>query len=397
MRSLLTGLMLLLPSGYDEPKTQAPKEQLKAIERAQQEASRQYHKALDEAKSEEKARKAVDDFLARVVQNADAALDLARCYPHDPAALDALVFAIRTAKAGPSDRAERAIVMLTQAHVRDEGMGDVCQQLFIFFHLPVAEDLIRTVLEQNPRPAERGLACHALAHYLTYQARMVRKLRENPAIVKDYEQIRGKSRVERLLREKDPNTLERGAERLLERAISEYRTVPYDRRTLGEVAQDELFELHHLRVGKVAPDIKGEDVDGGRFKLSDYRGKVVVLTFSGNWCGPCRAMYPQEREMVKRLEGKPFAMLSVNTDQDKETLRKAIMAGEITWRCWWDGGVEGPITTRWSPESFPTVYVLDSKGVIRDINKEGEVLNEAVDTLLKEMETAKSRSSASGG
>ena len=46
---------------------------------------------------------------------------------------------------------------------------------------------------------------------------------------------------------------------------------------------------------EVAPEIEGKDADGDAFKLSDYRGKVVVMTFSGNWCGPCRAMYPDER------------------------------------------------------------------------------------------------------
>jgi hypothetical protein len=53
--------------------------------------------------------------------------------------------------------------------------------------------------------------------------------------------------------------------------------------TLGEEAGRELFELRHLRVGKTAPEIEGEDLDGKRFKLSDYRGKVVVLDFWGNW------------------------------------------------------------------------------------------------------------------
>ena len=53
--------------------------------------------------------------------------------------------------------------------------------------------------------------------------------------------------------------------------------------TLGEFAQSELFELRHLRVGKVALEIKGEDLDGVAFKLTDYRGKVVLLDFWGDW------------------------------------------------------------------------------------------------------------------
>lgn len=99
-------------------------------------------------------------------------------------------------------------------------------------------------------------------------------------------------------------------------------------------------------------------------------------------------MYPRERELVKRFKDESFVILSVNTDEDRETLRRSIACGEITWRCWWDGGVEGPITTRWSPEVFPTVYVLDSDGVIRYQNVQGEELDQAVNVLMRESRAA---------
>ena len=122
----------------------------------------------------------------------------------------------------------------------------------------------------------------------------------------------------------------------------------------------------------------------GEFKLSDHRGKVVVLTFSGNWCGPCREMYPRERALLARLKDRPFAILSVNTDPDRETLRKSIREGEITWRCWFDGGRDGPITSRWNVRSFPTVYVIDAEGVIREVGLRGDDLDRAVERLLGE-------------
>lgn len=148
------------------------------------------------------------------------------------------------------------------------------------------------------------------------------------------------------------------------------------------MAESELFEMRQLTIGKMAPEIEGEDIEGKRFKLSDYRGKVVVLTFSGNWCGPCRATYPQEREIIARLKGRPFALVSVKTDEGKETLRKSIESGEITWRCWFDGGVDGPITTAWGVDSFPTLYVIDSKGIIRfKSGREGEI-DKAVEALM---------------
>ncbi len=95
-----------------------------------------------------------------------------------------------------------------------------------------------------------------------------------------------------------------------------------------------------------APEIAGEDVDGKPLRLSDHRGKVVVLVFSGEWCGPCRANAPFFRALLTpEAQAKaPCVVLEVNTDATREPLRKAIAAGEIAWPCWFDGGVTGPIT-----------------------------------------------------
>jgi hypothetical protein len=97
-------------------------------------------------------------------------------------------------------------------------------------------------------------------------------------------------------------------------------------------------------------------------------------------------MYPHERSLVKRLENKPFALLGINSDP-KEKLRDAMKRENITWRSWWDGGnTRGPIATAWGIESWPTIYILDHKGVIRFKGPRGEAMDKAVDQLLKEME-----------
>jgi Thioredoxin-like len=97
-------------------------------------------------------------------------------------------------------------------------------------------------------------------------------------------------------------------------------------------------------------------------------------------------MYPHERSLVKRMEGKPFALVGVNSDQSKEELKKAMEKEHITWRSFWDGGsTNGPIATRWNVQGWPTIYVLDDKGVIRYKNTRGEAMDDAVDALLKKM------------
>ena len=99
-------------------------------------------------------------------------------------------------------------------------------------------------------------------------------------------------------------------------------------------------------------------------------------------------MYPHERSLVKRLADKPFALIGVNSDRDKEKLAKRMAEENITWRSFWNGplGTSGPISTRWNVSGWPTIYVFDHKGVIRYKNVRGKAMDEAVDTLLAEME-----------
>ena len=101
-------------------------------------------------------------------------------------------------------------------------------------------------------------------------------------------------------------------------------------------------------------------------------------------------MYPHERSLVKRLEGQPFVLLGVNSDRDREALKKVMKKQGITWRSFWNGGsTQGSISSAWNVRGWPTIYVLDHKGVIRYKNVRGERMDEAVDKLLAEMKKGK--------
>ena len=97
-------------------------------------------------------------------------------------------------------------------------------------------------------------------------------------------------------------------------------------------------------------------------------------------------MIPHERSLVKRLEGKPFALLGVNSDQEKSETRKRCRTEGMTWRSWFNGGTGGSIAAAWGVHSWPTIYVLDPKGVIRFKNVRGEAMDKAVDQLLAELQ-----------
>jgi hypothetical protein len=122
------------------------------------------------------------------------------------------------------------------------------------------EVLLRALLEKDSRHEVQGQACFALAQLL-------------------------KRRADDLPAEKEPEAVKtrKESEQLFERIVAKFADLKTFRGTMGEKAKNELFAIRFLSVGKPAPEIEGEDQDGVKFKLSDYRGKVVLLDFWGNW------------------------------------------------------------------------------------------------------------------
>jgi thiol-disulfide isomerase/thioredoxin len=151
-----------------------------------------------------------------------------------------------------------------------------------------------------------------------------------------------------------------------------------------KILKDEFPGIKDLFVGATMPELKSKGLDDKETKLSELKGRVVVLDIWATWCPPCREMIPHEREMVKKLKGKPFVLVSISADDKKETLTKFLETNEMPWTHWWEG--RGPLLTQLDIRFFPTIYVLDGKGVIRYKGVRGEAMEKAVETLLKEME-----------
>lgn len=175
------------------------------------------------------------------------------------------------------------------------------------------------------------------------------------------------------------------SERLFREILSSYADVPLGDRPVKVHAEQGLFEIEHLMPGKEAPEITGEDLDGKPMKLSEFRGKVVLLSFWGAWCRPCVMALPRERKLVDRFAGKPFVVVGVNTDHDVKVARGVAAEHGVTWRSWWDRSQLGPITGRYNVTGFPMLYLIDRKGVIRqrDLPPDEELLGAQIEELLK--------------
>jgi hypothetical protein len=205
---------------------------------AQQAFSTAYQAATDDATrqkvAEEKYPK-MDDFASRLFAFADQ-------NPDDANAVDALAWVANYSRA----KAPAAVERLTTRYIESERLGDICRQLG-YNPAPATEAALTKIIEKNPHREVKAQACCALGMYYVNTNR--------PA----------------------------DAEKRFEEVIASYGDVPSYRGTLGESAKSQIHEIRDLAVGKVAPEIEGEDVDGKSLKLSQYRGKVVVLDFWGDW------------------------------------------------------------------------------------------------------------------
>ena len=97
-------------------------------------------------------------------------------------------------------------------------------------------------------------------------------------------------------------------------------------------------------------------------------------------------MIPHERSLVDQLKDAPFALIGVNSDKDKDYYFAEAKTMGVTWRSFWCGskGTSGPIPTKWNVRGWPTIYVIDHKGVIRFKNVRGKQMEESVNALLAE-------------
>jgi len=221
---------------------------------------------------------------------------LAETDPKDPIALTALKQAVQAV--GSTDSAAqitwetnqanyprgntdgsvgRTVDLVLRDHVLSDKLGPVIDRMRYGYRLEYEKCLL-TVLEKNPHHEIQGLTCMVLAQFLNDKLKMIRLARDRPELAECYKIVFGKDYLPRLQKLGEDKLAAR-IEALFERAANEYADVKFRSGSVGETAKAGLYETRYLNVGRVAPDIEGRDQNGTQFKLSDYRGKVVLLYF----------------------------------------------------------------------------------------------------------------------
>jgi hypothetical protein len=232
----------------DQPKPQTPEQQYKHLVQSYDRKVREFQQAMSKAKTPEEVQKLLKEM--RPPDRAEYArklLKLAEDNPKSDFAPDALAWVVNIAGFGPSS--EKARKLLFHDYIKSKALAQITVMLG---DMPSPENikLLRRIIRENPHHQVQGEAHFALGEILVYYQEKA----------KDKE-----------------------AEKQFEKVVKDYGDVKTYRGALAQLAKSQLFELQHLAIGMVAPNIVGTDADGKKFQLTGYRGKVVVLDFWAEW------------------------------------------------------------------------------------------------------------------
>jgi thiol-disulfide isomerase/thioredoxin/uncharacterized cupredoxin-like copper-binding protein len=353
----------------------------KRYEEADANCDREVRKLTDTPEGQAKAEELSKRLDADHAEQFLAAIKLAEANPRSKTGFSALEWVLKIVRSYHLPGGPRALALMNEQYAQEPEISSMLATLTWNFPFPrspcyqSALNLLNSVVAKNPDRTARGHATIGLA-WLAKRKFQEAEYKGDPA---------------------ELGWITEETVKVFESVIRDYGDCPNLREgatakaTLGSLAESELHEIRHLSIGRVAPEVEGIDLDGAPMKLSDSRGKIVLLVFWASWCGPCMAAVPHEKELVERFKGRPFVLIGVNVDETQHAAAKAVKKNEISWRSFWNGngGSGGSIAADWNVRGIPTFYVLDQLGTIRQKYLEGERLDEPLEKLVATAEQHK--------
>ena len=127
-----------------------------------------------------------------------------------------------------------------------------------------------------------------------------------------------------------------------------------------------------LAIGRKAPDFTISSIDGKTVRLSDYKGKYVMVDFWASWCVPCRQENPNVLKQYNTYHKKGFNVLGVSLDKDKAAWQKAVNDDKLAWTQTSDlESFGGPVEQLYHIEAIPSNFIVDPRGNIAAKNIRG--------------------------
>src|SRR5262245_12465452 len=327
--------------GGDEPKDRT--EKLEALKKKFDSEFSELTARLNKAEDQGAVRGIQTEMRELVSITAEKALAIANADPKDETGFAAAHFVVHSAaKVGSGGKEiEAAVGLIAEHHAGNPKVKELL--------LPAAmlgdsgERLLKAVAEKGANQELKSIATFIRGYKI---AQSIEDEEDEKKIASMVAEARG----------------------LIEQAVKDAPTARIGRTTIGEIGKSELESLRTvtlLSIGKPAPEVETTTLEGKKVKLSDYKGKVVLLDIWATWCPPCRAMIPPERKMVKSMAKKPFVLISVSADDEKDTLVKFLENEAMPWVHWWDSGKENPVLKTYRVRAFPTLYLIDHTGAIK--------------------------------
>jgi peroxiredoxin len=115
--------------------------------------------------------------------------------------------------------------------------------------------------------------------------------------------------------------------------------------------------------GVVTPPLELADLEGKTHRLTDYRGRAVLLNFWATWCAPCREEMPSIERLREQLAGRPFAVLAVNVGESAEKARGFAATMPLGFPLLLDRDTQ--VTRAWGARVLPATYLIGPDGVAR--------------------------------
>lgn len=209
---------------------------------------KEFRAAIDGA-AEEDRKKIFDEKYPKPQNYVSEFMHIADTHPDSQAAEESLFWIAQNLRG--DKRQKIAVDRLFENHIEAEGMVQLCFQLMYERKSGGANERLQRLVDESPHRQVKGIATYCLASFL----------RRHELDDENKEEYVG----------------------LFKKVVDDYGDVQFRDRPIAKMAEGALFEIERLAVGATAPDIEGEDLDGKAFKLSEYRGKVVMLDFWGDW------------------------------------------------------------------------------------------------------------------